>query len=133
MKKIVFLLAIVFVTVSSQYSCSKEGEYYAYNNQLQTYAGSTYDYILNQSNFDSLQKVIEKLPNRKEFLQNQTNTTVFACTNRSFELALQNLNKIRKMQNKSLVYIDDLPEIVLDTLLSRYFFSNKVETNNLAN
>lgn len=111
-------------------ACKKESIYYNYSNDLQSFQGSGLAYLRTQPNFDSLYKVIDRLEDVGGALERE-NVTFFALTNRSFELAFQNLNKVRERANKTPIYVDDVPLVTLDTLMKRYLFAEEITTESL--
>lgn len=110
-------------------SCEKGDDYY-YNYQKsdQFYDGSIYNYLMEQGGtYDSLAFVLERLPALKEKL-NQTDRkiTFFALNNRSFEIALENLNFQREINGLNKIYLEDIDLAVLDTLAHRYVFDEEL-------
>ncbi|TJZ59734.1 hypothetical protein FAZ15_12585 [Sphingobacterium olei] len=126
MKYISFLLFTL--GISGMLSCQKgDSHYYDYQKAEQLYNGSIYSYLINQKGtYDSLALVLERLPDLKEKL-NQTNNdiTLFAVNNRSFALAVENLNVARKQNGLPPLYLEDIKLDVLDTLAQRYVFDER--------
>lgn len=113
-------------------SCSKKDDgAYDYVNQVNQYDGNVYSYLKNQTQFDSLTKVINRLPVIKQLLETQPELTIFALTNGSFQTALTGLNKIRAGQNKPNLYISNLDTDQLGILLDRYIIGRKLTTDSL--
>lgn len=114
-------------------SCQKSDTYYEnYENEIKTYDGNTYEYLENsQGVFDSLLLVLDRSYHLQDTLRDK-DITLFAPTNQSFHLALQNLNAQRKLTNKKPVYLEDLNRQELDTLLSKYIFAEKINTESIS-
>lgn len=94
--------AAFFLSVLCVIGCEKGDDYYLkYNTSAITHDGTVYDYLINQPGvYDSLVLVLERLPDLKTYLDNPNNDiTFFAISNRSFELALTNLNIARRNNN----------------------------------
>lgn len=123
---IAFLLLIVTV------ACEKGNYYYeGYQNTIKTYDGNIYQYLENNKGvFDSLLLVLDRIYPLQDSLKKE-GVTLFAPTNQSFQLALQNLNAQRKLANKKPLYLEDVKRDVLDTLISRYMFTDEITTENI--
>ncbi|WP_144036620.1 hypothetical protein [Sphingobacterium psychroaquaticum] len=109
-------------------SCEKGDDfYYNYQKEQQTYNGVIFDYIMNQKGtYDSLAIVLERLPDLKEKLkQTEQKVTFFAVNNRSFSLAINNLNMARKQNGLTPMYLEDIKLDVLDSLVYRYVFDEE--------
>jgi hypothetical protein len=118
-KKNYLLIAAGLLIVIALTSCSKTDKtYYDYNNTAGTFKGTTYEYLTAQTGlYDSLLFVANRLTGLADALKSG-NITLFAVNNRSFELALFNINQARKdsipaMPQVSLATIDSA---LLDTL-----------------
>lgn len=114
-------------------SCQKTDTYYEnFANEIKTYDGNTYQYLeSNQGVFDSLLLVLDRVYHLQDTLT-RNDITLFAPTNQSFHLALQNLNAQRKLTNKSPVYLEDLNRQELDTLVSKYIFAERINTDSIS-
>lgn len=124
----VFSLVLVF----SMVSCEKGNLYYEdYQNEIKTYDGNTYEYLeSNKGVFDSLLLVLDRVFPLQDTLRNKQ-ITLFAPTNESFTIALQNLNTQRKLGNKKPVYLEDIDRFELDTLISKYIFDEIITTESI--
>ncbi len=121
-KILCFMSTILIFLISCEVS---EGEYYKDKVAQYTFSGSSLDYLIeNEKKYDSLIKVLERLPDLKEHLKSD-NITFFAPPNESFEIAIRQLNQIRLVNNETPLYLEDLNVKQLDTLVSRYFFENE--------
>ncbi|MBE8712798.1 fasciclin domain-containing protein [Sphingobacterium hungaricum] len=123
-------LSLVIVSISCFIFCScNKGDsyYYDYQKSEQLYEGTIYSYLMGQrGTYDSLAVVLERLPDLKSVLnQSDSSVTFFAMNNRSFKLALENLNNARKVNGRSPIYLEDIDLAVLDTLSYRYLFNSE--------
>ena len=125
------VLAALFVLSIVLFACKKDGGAYEYVNKLNVYEGDVYQYLKSQSQFDSLTKVIDRTPGLKEWMAEQANLTVFALTNRSFDLAFTSLNKVRSDQSKPKMYIETANQDQLGVMLDRYIIARKLTTDSL--
>ena len=114
-------------------SCEKGDDYYAnYENSVQVYDGNAYSYLESQPGvYDSLLLVLDRLVPLRDTLKNE-NVTLFALTNQSFQLAIENLNKKRAVANKAPLYLEDLKRNDLDSIMSRYIFKGSILTDDLS-
>jgi hypothetical protein len=133
-RKNYLLLAAGVLMAVALMSCSKTDKtYYDYNNTAGTFKGTTYDYLTAQTGlYDSLLFVANRSTGLAEALKTG-NITLFAANNRSFELALFNINQARKdsipvMPQVSLATIDSA---VLDSFVCRYFIPGVQHTDSL--
>lgn len=103
--------------------------YYDYSQNKAEYDGTIYNYLINQPGvYDSLVLVLERVPELKNRLNsNAEQTTCFAINNRSFEIAISNLNTSRRVEGRSPLYIEDFDIDVLDTLIHRYVFDEPID------
>lgn len=113
-------------------SCEKGDNYYAnYENQIQTYDGNVYQYLNEQVGvYDSLLLVLDRLVPLRDTLK-KGDITLFALTNKSFELAVDNMNKKRAIANKKPLYLEDVNRNDLDSLMSRYIFNTQISTETV--
>lgn len=116
-----FGLAIILCC--SLYSCKKDSIYRDYENHVKEFDGNTLEFLQSQQGkFDSLLLVLDRLPNLKDSIANRE-LTVFAVTNTSFKIAINNLNDQRLSKKKKLLSLKDLDLLQLDTLMSRYLIN----------
>ncbi len=125
--------AAVFVAIVLVTACKKQDQgAYNFENKVNVYDGNVYSYFKSQPGvYDSLVKVIDRISWLKDTLATRSSFTVFAVTNRSFVLALQNLNELRSTQNKPSLGLATANLSQLDTLTSRYIISGKFSTDSL--
>lgn len=124
MKRISTLLLIT-ISLLGMFSCQKgDTYYYDYQRGEQLYDGTIYEYLSRQKGtYDSLVLVLERLPELRNLLNHpDSSLTLFAVNNRSFELALKNLNIARTQNNLGPLYLEDLNLALLDTLSFHYVF-----------
>lgn len=134
MKKLFNIYWIVAVlTASTIISCTKSNDYFVdFEVNTKEFDGSTWDYIYEQYGmYDSLVLAIERCPDLKSYLRDSSNVTLFGVNNRSFEIAMASLNKVRLQGNKPLLNIEDLNVDDLEILLSYYIIQGKYNTSDI--
>ncbi|WP_421940409.1 hypothetical protein [Pedobacter sp.] len=126
----IMLLALIGLTFTA---CKKDSEYYDYENKVKEFNGTVLQYLTAQpaNTFDSLLLVINRLPDLKDTLNNQS-ITFFAPTNASFQAAIKNLNILRKDQGKTPLYLKDCDVKELEILTSRYIIRGSRTTDSYA-
>ncbi len=125
-------LLVLFVLGTAFIACSKNEEgAYNYVNDVNVYDGDVYQYLKTQTQFDSLTKAVDRIQGFKDWMIQQPDLTVFALTNRSFNVALTNLNKIRASQNRPALNINTIDVDHLRILLERYIIKGKLTTDSL--
>lgn len=125
-------LTVLFVAALLVTACKKEEGAYNFENEVNVYEGDVYAYLKSQPGvYDSLLKVVDRITWLKDTLSTPSTFTLFAPTNRSFVLALQNLNNVRKSQNKPVLGLATANLKDLDSLANRYFISGKFTTDSL--
>ncbi len=115
-------------------SCEKSNTYFR-DFQISTteFDGSTWDYIYEQYGvYDSLVMAVERFPDLKKYLQTADGVTVFAPSNRGFELALLTLNRVREQGNKKPLSLEDLNAVELEKLLCYYIIQGAYNTESIA-
>lgn len=115
-------------------SCDKgDMYYYDYNTETPQYDGTIYDYIKSQPGvYDSLLLVLDRLPDLRAKLQHPDSTyTLFAVTNRSFDIALEALNTTRAITGRPNLYLEDVGLIDLDSMMNRYVINDAYNTEQL--
>jgi hypothetical protein len=102
--KLASLLA--FIMLAMQFSaCKRErGDYYNYTKQDKVYSGNVLKY-LQENGFDSMLVVLNRYPDIIAKLNSDDSLTLFAIPNKSFELAIANLNKSRAGMNLAPRYL----------------------------
>lgn len=115
-------------------SCEKgDSHYYNYSTETKVFDGTIYDYLKSQKGvYDSLLLVLDRLPDLRAKLQNPDSAyTLFAVTNRSFDLALEALNTTRSLTGRSNLYLEDVGLIDLDSMVNRYVITEEFDTQQL--
>jgi hypothetical protein len=129
-KKVFFLRAVLVLLLSTMlFACKKTDKtYYNYQNSLKDYNGNALDYLKAQPGvYDSLLVVLDRLPAIEDTLQHQ-NVTLFAVTNKSFQISVESLNAVRKKTNKAPIYLATADVAQLDTMICRYIIPGKLTT-----
>ncbi len=130
--RIVLLLLLAGTLLQA---CSKEkSPYVNYGNNAAIFDGNALSYLQSKPGvYDSMLLVINRLPGVADSLRTG-NYTIFATSNRSYTIALQNINNARRDSVPSLppVSFGTMDLAVLDTFFSKYIIAGKVTTQSLA-
>lgn len=128
-----FPILIVTVFVSFFFACKKsDSSYYDYENKVQQFNGNALEYLSSQSGvYDSLLLVLNRLSALKDSVAKEK-LTVFAVTNKSFQISIENLNAIRKRSNKPPLYLRNMDLAQLDTMTCKYFVRGNYDTNDFS-
>ena len=126
-------LNIIALAVFCLASCKKGNDYYYnYNDEASVYDGTILKYLESKpETYDSLLLVLDRFPSIREALDSDETFTLFAPTNRSFEIAVDALNTTRALTNKQPLYLEDVPGNDLDSLVSRYIFESELDIDEL--
>lgn len=112
-------------------SCAKDNGFYKYQLKKEQFNGNTYTYLQSKPGvYDSLLKVIDRIG--LEQLLSNDGVTLFAPTNESFRLAIQNLNTVRKKADQPREYLSEVNLLHLDTMLSQYIIRGKMSSDSLS-
>lgn len=116
-------------------ACSKDkSPFVDYNNSAASYSGDALSFLQSKPGvFDSMLLVINRLPGMADSLRTGR-YTVFATSNRSFTIALQNINNARRDSFPALppVSFGTINLAVLDTFFSKYIIPGQITTQDLA-
>lgn len=136
MKKITTVIALLVVFMSIILIGCKKGDkyYYEYEAKETKFEGTIYEYLVSSDGrYDSLLLVLDRVPDLRSKLNNpDSSLSLFAVTNRSFQLALEALNTTRKLTGKSALYLEDVGLRDLDSMLNRYVLDEVYDTKTLA-
>lgn len=126
-------LNIIALAVFCLSSCKKGNDYYYnYNDEASVYDGTILKYLESKpETYDSLLLVLDRFPSIRQALDSDETFTLFAPTNRSFEIAVDALNTTRALTNKQPLYLEDVPGNDLDSLVSRYIFESELDIDEL--
>ncbi len=125
----IMLLVLIGMTFTA---CKKDSEYYDYKNNVKEFNGTVLAYLKAQPNtFDSLLLVLDRLPDLKDTLTNNS-ITLFAPTNQSFQAVVKNLNILRKSQGKTPMYLKDCNPLALHLLTTSYIIRGARTTDAYA-
>lgn len=124
--------AVVVLLALTIWSCQKAGgDYYDYENPNAAYNGNIIEFLAAQNGiYDSMLYVINKTSLGAE-LNNGTHT-LFAVPNKSFSIAFENLNALRKAQVKAPMSLAQSDSTELDTLIRRYVLPGKIVTDSIS-
>lgn len=120
MRKIIAYSGICTMVALLIYSgCRKDDGYFDYKNTLREFAGNSYDFLKSQTGvYDSFLLAVDRV-GLTDSLKNGA-YTVFAPTNASFTQAMEDLNGLRKSQDRPLQYLGNVPIEQLDSLVCKY-------------
>lgn len=128
---VVVVLAGMALTMSA---CKKvDNTYKHYQQQAGDFHGNAIQYLQSQPGiYDSLLLILDRIPRLKDSLENEK-VTLFAVSNRSLSLALQNINQARfdsipRMDPMNIAAIDSA---VLDTFTCRYILQNNITSSDI--
>lgn len=119
------LLAVVLLYAG----CKKDNGYYDYHNELKTYDGSSYDFLKSQQQYDSFLLAVDRVQLTDSLKVGDY--TVFAPSNASFKQAIDNMNTLRKIQDRPFMHINNLPYEQLDSLVCRYIIRGKILSDSM--
>lgn len=112
------------------FSCTKDKGFYDYELQKTRFDGDIYAYLKSKPGvYDSLLKVIERVE-LNDALESG-NVTLFAPTNESFRLAIENLNNIRRTADQQLEFLSNVKYEHLDTMMSHYIIDGRYTSDSL--
>jgi len=126
------LLLILALFVAS---CEKgDNYYYDFETSETQYDGTIYEYLQGQTGvYDSLLLVLDRVPELRQKLNNPDSTwSLFAVTNRSFQLAVDALNTTRRITGRSPLYLQDVGLTDIDSMVNRYVLNDVYDTKTLA-
>ncbi|TJY68341.1 ATP/GTP-binding protein [Sphingobacterium alkalisoli] len=124
--RIVYLLCCLLAL-----SCTKDNGMYKHELQKSQFNGDIYTYLKSKPGvYDSLIKVVDRV-GLDQVLTND-GVTLFAPTNESFRLAIENLNIVRRRADQSREYLVDVDLAHLDTMMSQYIVRGKLNGDSLA-
>lgn len=111
-------------------ACKKNGGFYDAADENVPFEGNTYEYLKSKPGvYDSLLVAIDRM-GLKETLTD-SNITLFAVTNPSFQLALRNLNTLRRQSDKDPLFLANIDGVQLDTMVSYYIIRGQKPTDSL--
>lgn len=114
--------------------CTKSDDTYKnYKTTAGTFNGNALSYLQSQPGvYDSMLLVINRLTNMPQLISTG-DVTIFAVSNRSFSLALQNINQARKdsLPSMQAVSLSTMDSTALHTFFGRYIINGKQTTDSL--
>jgi phosphopantetheine adenylyltransferase len=123
---------LIGLTAISIIACQRDAGFYDHKALSQTVPVNTYDYLKSKKGtFDSMVLVIDRLGLKPTL--SDSSITVFAVTNNSFRLAVNNLNNTRKIAGKSPLNLSNMDYIQLDTIITQYIMRGKYPTDSMQN
>lgn len=125
--KYIFLVAFATAMV---FSCSKDDGFYHPQQINRVFQGDTYAYLKSKPGvYDSLVQVIDRLG--LEPTLRDSSITLFALTNESFKLAIENLNNVRFLADRPSEYLATINYDHLDTMLTQYIIRGVYPTDSM--
>jgi len=128
-KSYVILWALGLISLVA--ACSRDEGYYDPVITDKSFEGNVYDYLRSKPGiYDSLLKAVDRL----ELVNTlrDSDVTLFALSNTSFQLALTNLNNLRKINDRPSEYLASIDGNQLDTMLTQYIIRGKYLADSLA-
>ncbi|MFD2143912.1 hypothetical protein [Mucilaginibacter antarcticus] len=132
-----YIATMAVVALVSQTSCKKEKGFYDQTVTTPSVSLNTYQYLKSKTGvYDSLLLLVDKMGIAKTLTD--SNITLFAPQNSSFQIAIANLNIVRRAAGQPAIYLSQLAagdklvigskqkakakqdSIMLDTIVSRY-------------
>lgn len=128
------LFATIIMVLLFVAGCTKADDTYRnYKTTAGTYSGNALQYLQSQPGvYDSMLLVITRLKGMPELISGGS-ITLFAVSNRSFSLALQNINQARKDSLPSMapVTLSTIDSATLDEFFGRYIIEGRQSTDSL--
>ncbi|VTR33920.1 Uncharacterised protein [Sphingobacterium thalpophilum] len=134
--KNIFLGFFLIVLLAGIVGCKKGNNYYEnFELRYTEYDGTSLEFLESQgTTYDSLLLVLERVPAiRAKLKDTDAKLTFFAMTNSSFTNALDAMNGVRKAGNRLPLYLEDIPQLILDSLTYHYAFEGIYDTPYLRN
>lgn len=124
----VLTILLLFTIIYS--ACKKNGGYYDVEDSAAPFNGNIYEYLKSKPGvYDSLIVAVDRMGLKKTLTD--SNVTLFAVTNPSFQLALRNLNTLRKQSDKDPLFLSNIDGIQLDTMVSYYIIRGVKPSDSL--
>ncbi|MGN6402114.1 MAG: fasciclin domain-containing protein [Flavisolibacter sp.] len=131
-----YFFLITTVAVICVAGCTKSDNYYKnYTTTAGNFSGDALEYLQSQPGvYDSMLLAINRITGLADTLRSEE-ITVFAVSNRSFTVALQNINQARLDSIPSMppVFISTIDSATLDTFLCRYILRGHATSDSLIN
>jgi len=121
-------LLLVVTIAATLTACHKDPGFYEHEALNPKVSVNTYDYLKSKKGiFDSLILAVDRL-GLQTTLQD-SNITVFAATNASFSVAINNLNNARRAAGKPPLNLSNMDYVQLDTIMTQYVMRGKYTTD----
>lgn len=128
------LIAVLAAVIGLAAGCKKTDDTYKnYTPTAGNFKGTALEYLQSQPGlYDSMVLAIGRVTGLADTLSSQ-NVTLFAVSNRSFSLALQNINQARQDSIPAMppVSLHTIDSAVLDTFLCRYVLRDYVGSDSV--
>jgi len=123
-----FSLVLILLGLAA---CEKGNSYYEnFSAKEAKFDGTSLEFLEAQGNlYDSLLLVLDRVPDLRAKLKDpKAQITFFATSNTSFSNAIEAMNAVRKAGNRTPLYLEDIPQKLLDTLTYHYAFEGIYNT-----
>lgn len=128
--KYISAAAMLMLLTLGYTACKKNGGYYDAADENTAFTGNTYEYLKSKPGvYDSLLVAIDRMGLKSTLTD--SNVTLFAVSNPSFQLALTNLNTLRKRTDKDPLFLANIDGIQLDTMVSYYIIRGRRPSDSL--
>ncbi|MGO1520564.1 MAG: fasciclin domain-containing protein [Sphingobacterium sp.] len=112
-------------------SCSKDKGFYDQPAETVKFDGNVLEYLQSKPGvFDSLLKVLDRTEMNTPLSGDQP-LTLFAPTNPSFQLAIENLNNTRREADRPLEYLLNVELSHLDTMMAQYIIKDRYPSDSM--
>ena len=142
-----YILALGLGVLIFQIGCKKEKGFHDADAVNPGTSLDTYEYLKSKPGvYDSLLSLIDKFGMERTL--RDSNITLFAVSNEGFQIAIQNLNNIRKSKNKNSIFLAELASgksvlvadigkakadsAHLDTMVARYIIKGQYKSTDFA-
>lgn len=128
------VIAILIVALILQACNKEESPFVDFDNSSASYDGDALSYLQSKPGvYDSMLLVINRLPGIADSIRNG-NYTIFATSNRSYAIALQNINNARRDSVPALppVSFSTMEQYILDSFFCKYIIGGRITTDDLA-
>ena len=129
-KRCMVSLKLLVILTLLQFACKKDGGYYNAPDANGKVSVNTYEYLKSKPGvYDSLIAAVDRLGLKETLID--SNITLFAVTNQSFQLAITNLNNLRRQSDKDPVFLGNIDHAQFDTMVSYYIIRGRYTSDSL--
>lgn len=111
--------------------CAKDKGFYNQTSEIIRFEGDILEYLESKPGvFDSLLKVLDRTQ-MDQILSGEQSLTLFAPTNPSFQLAIENLNNTRRDADRPFEYLNGVDLNHLDTMMAQYIINGAYTSDSM--